>query len=86
MKEPDLGELASRVLVVENMDRKRNIILWNIKGESKSKARDHVNTLLSHSGINIQFDILDFTDRFIKIQLQINIVSFKEIKNCVKIR
>jgi hypothetical protein len=70
-KEPGFGELATRALVVENMDRRRNIILWNIKGESKSKAKEHVNALLSqHLGINTQFELLEFTDRFIKIQLK----------------
>ena len=34
-KEPGLGELASRVLVLENMNRRRNVIIWNIKSESK---------------------------------------------------
>ena len=29
-KEPGLGELASRVLVLENMNRRRNVIIWNI--------------------------------------------------------
>ena len=40
-KEPGLGELASRVLVLENMNRRRNVIIWNIKSESKLKAKDH---------------------------------------------
>ena len=69
-KEPGLGELASRVLVLENMNRRRNVIIWNIKSESRSRAKDHVDTLLSHLGFNIRFELLEFTDIFIKIQLQ----------------
>ena len=69
-KEPGLGELASRVLVLENMNRRRKVIIWNIKSESKSRAKDHVDTLLSHLGFKIRFELLEFTDRFIKIELQ----------------
>ena len=35
-KELGLGEIASRVLVLENMNKRRNVIIWNIKSESKS--------------------------------------------------
>jgi len=67
VKEPGLCELASLVLVVENKGRKRNNILWIIEGQCKPKARDHVDTLLSQVGFDIQFEILEFTDGFIKI-------------------
>ena len=40
-KEPGLNELASRVLVLENMNRRRNVIIWNIKSESKLRAKGH---------------------------------------------
>ena len=45
-KEPGSSELASRVLMLENVNRRRNVIIWNIKSESKSRAKDHVDTLL----------------------------------------
>ena len=52
-KEPGLGELASRVLLLENINRRRNVIIWKIKSESKSRAKDYVDTILSHLGFNI---------------------------------
>ena len=52
-KEPGLGELASRVLLLENINRRRNVIIWKVKSESKSRAKDYVDTLLSHLGFNI---------------------------------
>ena len=66
-KEPGFGELASRVLVLEYMNRRRNIIIWNIKRETKLRAKDHDDilcTLLSHfSHQGLRFKIKHFTER-----------------------
>ena len=85
-KEPGLGELESRVLMLENMNRRRNVIIWYIKSESKSRAKYHVDTLLSHLGFNIRFELLEFTDRFIKILLQDDKDKFCMLQGNMKLR
>ena len=62
------------------------LFIWNIKSQSKSRAKDHVDTLLSHLEFNIRFEQLEFTDRFIKIQLQDGKDKFSMLQGNKKLR
>ena len=65
-----LGPLTDKVLILENLEKKDNIIAWNLKAASVPEASTKMEHLLENFlQLKINFEVKEVHDKFVKIRL-----------------
>lgn len=65
-----LGPLTDKVLILENLEKKDNIIAWNLKAASVPEASTKMEHLLvNFLQLKINFEVKEVHDKFVKIRL-----------------